>query len=78
MIEQQKIIEAIAEHLGLSAPDIDRNSLLREDLNLGPLELSDLLSDLSDKFGVEFEPEDISNIKKVDDLVILIEDSLIT
>lgn len=77
MNQETKIIQAIAEHLGLSPEDLDRHASLREELNLGPIELNDLLSDLSQKFDVSFNEEEIEDIKKIDDLIVLIEDNLI-
>lgn len=77
MNQEIKIIQAIAEHLGLSPEDLDRHALLREDLNLGPIELNDLLSDLSSKFDVSFDEEDIEDLKRIDDLIVLVEDNLI-
>lgn len=71
------IIAAIAEHLGLNPEDVDRHALLSEELNLGPIELNDLLQHLSHKFGIAFDPEDMSDLKKVDDLVVLVEDNLL-
>ncbi|MDO8576934.1 MAG: acyl carrier protein [Candidatus Daviesbacteria bacterium] len=77
MSQETQILQAIAEHLGLSPEDLDRHASLREELNLGPIELNDLLSDLSQKFDVSFNEEEIEDIKKIDDLIILIEDNLI-
>ena len=77
MDKEKEIIEAIAEHLGLSPEDLDRRADLREELNLGPIELNDLLSDLSQKFGVTFDPEEIEDLRKVEDLIVLIEDNLL-
>lgn len=77
MIDQSEIISAIAENLGLSPGDIDRHALLQEDLNLGPVELSDLLSDLSLRFKVHFNPEEIDGVRSVEDLIVLVEDSLL-
>lgn len=77
MVQEQQIIEAIAEHLGLSPEDLDRRALLREELNLGPIELNDLLSHLSQKFNVTFEPDETDDLKKVEDLIVLIEDNLL-
>lgn len=77
MSQELQIIKAIAEHLGLSVEDLDRHASLREELNLSPIELNDLLSDLSRKFDVNFDAEDTENLKNVDDLIILIEDNLI-
>ena len=77
MNQEVKIIQAIAEHLGLSVEDLDRHASLREELNLGPIELNDLLSDLSRKFDVSFNQEEIENLKRIDDIIVLIEDNLL-
>lgn len=77
MNQEVQIIQAIAEHLGLSVEDLDRHALLREELNLGPIELDDLLSHLAQKFNVTFEPDEVENLRKVDDLIVLIEDNLL-
>lgn len=77
MNQEAQIIEAIAEHLGLAPDDLDRHTSLKDDLALGPLELNDLLSDLSQKFSVIFNPEEIEHLKKVEDLVMLVEDNLL-
>lgn len=73
----KKIVQAIAEYLGVASEDIDKQSSLREDLGLSPIELNDLLNDLSVKFDVYFSPEEMSGLQKVDDLVVLIEDNSI-
>lgn len=75
--QEIKIIQAIAEHLGLAPEDLDRGALLQEDLNLGPIELNDLLADLSQKFDVSFNTEEIERLKRVEDLIVLIEDNLL-
>lgn len=77
MNNEKQIIQVIAEHLGLSPEDLDRHSLLREDLGLGPLELNDLLNELSTRFDVIFSPEDTENLRKVEDLIVLVEDNLL-
>lgn len=77
MNQEVKIIQAIVEHLGLSPEDLDRHALLREELGLGPIELNDLLSYLSKKFDITFDPVEIENLEKVDDLIVLVEDNLI-
>lgn len=74
MDKQQEVINHIAKHLGVTPQDIDVNSSLVDDLELGPIEISDLLAELSKEFKVMFMPEDVSQIKTVDDLVVLIED----
>lgn len=71
------IVKVIAEHLGLNPEDLDRQALLSEELGLGPIELNDLFSELSQKFGISFEAEDLSDVKKVEDLIVLVEDNLL-
>ena len=71
------IVKVIAEHLGLAPEDLDRQASLRDELGLGPIELNDLLSDLSQKFNVSFESEDVEGLNTVDDIVSLVEDNLL-
>lgn len=73
----KEIVQVIAEYLGLSPEDLDRQALLRDDLNLGPIELNDLLSQLSQHFNISFEAEEVEGLKKVEDLIMLVEDNLI-
>lgn len=75
--QEAKIIQAIAEYLGLSPEDLDRQALLRDELNLDLLELNDLLTDLSSKFDITFSPEEVDELKRIDDIIVLIEDNLI-
>lgn len=77
MNTQKEIIEAMAEHLGLSPQDIDRQASLQEDLNLSQIEINDLITYLSHKFDVVLDPEDLSDAELVEDLIVLIEDNLI-
>lgn len=77
MNNEVEIIKAIAEHLGLSPEDLDRKALLKEDLNLGPIELNDLLDYLSKKFDISLPPDEAENLTKVEDIIILVEDNLI-
>ncbi len=74
---QEKVITAVAEHLGLTPQDIDKGALLRDDLNLGPVEISDLLNTLSEQFDITFDPDDVSSIQTVEDLIMLVEDNSI-
>ncbi len=71
------ILKSIAEHLGLNPEDIDKHALLREELGLGPIELNDLLSNLSQKYNINFEPQDARNLHNIEDLIVLVEDNLL-
>ena len=77
MADQQQIIESIADNLALPTSDIDMDSHLQDDLGLNPVEVADLLGNLSRKFGIVFDPLEIESIKTVGNLVELIEDKLL-
>lgn len=77
MSDQKKIIEAIAESLGLPIADIDMESHLQDDLGLNPVEIADLLGNLANKFHIIFDPSEPSQVKTVGDLIDLIEDKLL-
>lgn len=77
MPDTKEILVSIAEYLGLSFEDLDRNALLREELGLSSIELNDLLANLSQKFNVNFEPDEVKHISKVEDIVSLVEDHML-
>lgn len=77
MSDQQKIIEAIAEDLILPTADIDLHASLQDDLGLNPVEIADLLHNLSNTFKLVFDPYETSQLKTVGDLVVMIEDKLL-
>jgi len=77
MKTQSEIIEEIAQHLGVTAADIDLNASLKNDLGLGPIEISDLLQDLATKLQINFDPADTEELQTANDLVVMIEDLLL-
>lgn len=77
MQQQAEIIEAIAKHLGVPPVDIDPQAALSDDLGLGPIELSDLISFLAARFQVTFSPAEIENLDTIEDLIAMVEDALL-
>ena len=77
MISQREILQNIADILGLSVQDIDRDATFRDDLGLGPVEFNDLIAQLTQRLDVILDPDEVSGSKTVEDLIILIEDNLI-
>ncbi|MFH0937162.1 MAG: acyl carrier protein [Candidatus Daviesbacteria bacterium] len=77
MSDQKKIIEAIAENLALQVADIDLEANLKDDLGLNPVEISDLLDDLSQKFNILFDPAETIQVQTARDLVDMVEDKLL-
>lgn len=76
-MQDKKILDIIAQHLGLAPEDIDRRASLHDELGLGPIQLNDLLNELSNKFDIVFTPEDTEHLEDVEDLIFLVEDNLI-
>jgi len=77
MSDQKKIIEAIADNLGLPPADIDVESHLQDDLGLNAVEIADLLGDLAEKFGIVFHSNEPAQVKTIGDLIELVEDKLL-
>ena len=77
MHEEKEIIEEIAKYLGVAPTDVEPGKFLREDLELGPIEINELLNALADKFNVVFDPNAAEEIDKVEDLVAMVEDLMI-
>ena len=75
MVDEKRIIQAIADHLGVAPEDIDRESLLKEELGLTRLEMNDLISNLAKEFSITVAPEEVTGLQKVEDLIVLIEDN---
>lgn len=77
MADQRQILEAIADSLGLQTADVDLDSSFQDDLGLNPVEVADLLHDLSGRFSIVFLPLETEQLKTVNDLVEVIEDKLL-
>lgn len=69
-----QVIDEIAKHLGITTQDIDPGASLADNLGLGPIEVADLLSYLSRRFNVNFDPSEIEGLKTVNDIIEAIED----
>ena len=77
MNTELEVMKVVAEHLGLSVEDLERQAYLRDDLNLSPIEINDLLVKLSQKFQITFDPDEVEDLQKVEDLIVVVEDNLL-
>ncbi len=71
----QKIQKAIAKQLGVSPSEILPADYFDEDLNMGEIELVQLLEELESNFGVELV-QWAPKIKTVNDLVNIVREEL--
>lgn len=76
-MNNQEIVTAIAENLGIPPSDVDVQAHLRNDLGLNPVEVADLISGISQRFGLSFDPSETAELETVADLIGLAEDKLI-
>lgn len=68
MFDQSKIIEIIAEQLGVSKAAVTEEALF-EDLGADSLDLFQVVSALEEEFNMEFDSEDAEKLKTVGDAV---------
>lgn len=63
----KRIIEIIATQFNINIKDINLETSFKDDLNADSLDLVELIMALEDEFDLEFEDEDVDNIKTVED-----------
>ncbi len=66
-----KIKKIIEEYTGLSPSDIHENSFFEEDLNIGEMDLLEILSELEEMYQVDLvsEQENITTVQDVVDIL---------
>lgn len=69
----EKVKEIIAEQMSISEDEITLETTFSDDLGADSLDLFQIISDLEDSFGIEFQNEDAEKIKTVGDAVNYIE-----
>ncbi len=71
----KKIKTVIEEKTGLDAGEVQENSFFEDDLNIGQMELLEILSELEEIYKVELVDEQ-ENIESVQDLVELLSEKI--
>ena len=67
-MEQSKVMEIIAEQLGISASELEEDTILA-DLGADSLDLFQIISALEEEFEIEFDNEEAENLKTVGDAI---------
>ena len=67
-MEESKVMEIIAEQLGISASELDEDTVLA-DLGADSLDLFQIISALEEEFDIEFDNEEAENLKTVGDAI---------
>ena len=64
-----KLVEIIAEHLGVQRQDIALGTWLKDDLAADSLDLYDLVMAIEEEFNVEVAEEETGEVETVEDLI---------
>lgn len=67
-MEESKVMEIIAEQLGISASELEEDTILA-DLGADSLDLFQIISALEEEFEIEFDSEEAENLKTVGDAI---------
>ena len=67
-MEESKVMEIIAEQLGISASELEEDTILA-DLGADSLDLFQIISALEEEFEIEFDNEEAENLKTVGDAI---------
>ena len=67
-MEESKVMEIIAEQLGISASELEEDTMLA-DLGADSLDLFQIISALEEEFEIEFDNEEAENLKTVGDAI---------
>ena len=69
----EKFVELLVEELQIDREEITMEAELSNDLGINSIELADLVMLCEDKFGIEFNDEDIRKFTTVGDVVTYLE-----
>lgn len=66
---EKEIITFIAQRLGLDPKEINKDSSLTKDLNVGHLEITDLFLALEEQFRLKIPEDELGNLDKIDNII---------
>ena len=75
-MEFEKIRSVIAEQMGIDPEKITLDTKFQKDLDADSLDVFQIISELEDIFGMEFESEDASKIITIGDAVQYVQKAL--
>jgi acyl carrier protein len=67
---KEQVLTGLKDKLALSS--IDENSRL-QDLGIDSLDVVEYLLEIEERYGIEFPPEEMADLKTINDLIVLIE-----
>ena len=65
----EDIKKLISKQFDIAEEDIEEDSFFEADLNIGDLDLEDLIENIQDKYQIQIPSEKVATFKKVSDIV---------
>lgn len=72
-MEKEKVLEVVAEQLGVSVEDLTEETSFKDDLNADSLDLFQIIMSLEEEFGIEIPNEDAEKILTIGDALKYVE-----
>ncbi|MBR5521290.1 MAG: acyl carrier protein [Oscillospiraceae bacterium] len=73
---ESKLVEIIAEQLGLEVEEVSLDANIRDDFDADSLDMVDIVMSCEDEFSVEFPEDSMDNLVYVKDVVDFIEKNM--
>jgi len=72
-MEKEKVLEVVAEQLGVNVEDLTVETSFKDDLNADSLDLFQIIMSLEEEFGIEIPNEDAEKILTIGDALKYVE-----
>ncbi len=72
----EKLVEIIADKLGVDKAEIQMGTSFDEDLGVDSLDLFEIITLIEEEYDIEFQVEDTDKIKTIEDCVKFIETAI--
>lgn len=73
MLDKNKLINLIAETLGVKSENIKEDSRFIEDLGADSLDVTELMLSIEDQFNVKISDDEVGKFKTVKDLMVYLD-----
>lgn len=72
-MEKEKVLQVVAEQLGVNVEDLTVETSFKDDLNADSLDLFQIIMSLEEEFGIEIPNEDAEKILTIGDALKYVE-----
>ncbi len=72
-MEKEKVLQVVAEQLGVNVEDLTVETSFKDDLNADSLDLFQIIMSLEEEFGIEIPNEDAEKILTIGDALRYVE-----